>query len=105
MPLSTVRTVLAVLGLAADELPEELIALVAQLLVDADARGVVAANGRPLGHHEKRFERGLRIFLVAADGLEDRIDLTGTEPAERRAVPRHRFSIEPREAAEPLQRD
>src|SRR6059036_2812784 len=36
------RAILAVFGLAADELPQELIALVAQLLVNADLRRVVA---------------------------------------------------------------
>src|SRR4029453_9796619 len=41
MLLSAVRTVLAVFGLAADELFEELITLVAQLLADADLRRVV----------------------------------------------------------------
>src|SRR5438093_9970777 len=63
MFLSAVRAVLAVLGLAPDELPEELVALVAQLLVNADVRGVVAANRRLLGHHEERLERRLRRRL------------------------------------------
>src|SRR5262245_6607356 len=57
MFLPAVRAVLAVFGLAADELTQELIPLVAKLVVDADFRGVVAADGGLLGHHEERFER------------------------------------------------
>src|SRR5262249_40743375 len=69
--LSAMRAVLAILGLAADEFLEELIALVPQLVVNADLRRVVAANRRLLGHHEKRLERRLGIRLVAADRLQD----------------------------------
>src|SRR5215510_11995536 len=101
--LPAVRAVLAVFGLAADELAQELIALVAKLVVNADSRGVVAADGRLLGHHEERFERRLRRLLVAADRLEDRVDLGVAKPAERRAEPRHRFGVERRQPAEPLQ--
>src|SRR5437867_10725750 len=105
MFLPAVRAVLAVLGLTADELPEELIALVAQLFVNADARRVVAANRRLLGHDEERVERRLRLRLVATDGLKDGVDLTRAEPAERRSEARHRFGVQRRKAAEPLQRD
>src|SRR6185295_17173740 len=45
MLLPAVRTVLPVFGLAADELFEELIPLVAQLLMDADVRRVITADG------------------------------------------------------------
>src|SRR5712692_6127818 len=104
MFLSAVRTVLAVFGLAADELAEELIAFVAQLFVNADARCVVAADGGLLGHDEEGLERRLRRALVAADALQDRVNLTGAEAAERRTEPRRRFGVERRQAAEPLQR-
>src|SRR5438445_3720527 len=87
MFLSAVRAVFPIFGLAADELAEELIALVAQLLVNADVRRVIAANRRLLDHHEESLERRLRRALVAADALEDRIDLTGAEPGERRTEP------------------
>src|SRR6185295_8444292 len=40
--LPAMRAVLAVLGLATDELRQDLVALVAKLLVDPDLRGVVA---------------------------------------------------------------
>src|SRR6185312_1009351 len=86
--LPAMRTVLAVHGLAADELPDERIALVAQLLVNADLRRVVAIDRRPLGHHEERLERRLGRALVAADALENRVDLTRPEAAERRTEPR-----------------
>ena len=102
--LPAVRAVLAVHGLAADELAEELVALVAQLLVDADLGRVVAVDRRLLRGHEERLERRLRRALVAADVCEDRVDLRGVEPAERRAEPRRRLGVERREAAEPLQR-
>src|SRR5947209_7486883 len=104
MFLAAVRTVFAVLGLAADELPEKLVALVPQLLVNTDVRGVVAADCRLLGHHEECLERRLRRALVAADALKNRVDLTGAEPAERRAEPRRRFRVERRQAADPLER-
>src|SRR5215510_8345574 len=57
MLLPAVRAVLAVFGLAADEFFQELIALVTELLVNTNLRGVVAADGCLLGHHEKRLER------------------------------------------------
>src|SRR6266511_6271926 len=104
MLLPAVRTVLAVFGLAADELLEKLIALVVQLLMDADLRRVVPADRRLLGHHEKGLQRRVRRLLVAADALEDRVDLTGAELAERRPKPRRHFGIERRETTEPLQR-
>src|SRR5213592_1832747 len=103
--LPAVRAVLALFCLAADELAEELIALVPQFLVDADLRRVVAADGRLLGHHKEGLERGLGRALVAADLLEDGVDLTGAKPAERRTEPRRGFGVERRQAAEPLQRD
>src|SRR5437870_4659460 len=49
--------ILAVHGLAADELEQDLVALVAQLLVDADLRRVVAVDGGLLGRHEERLQR------------------------------------------------
>src|SRR6266852_5290633 len=101
--LTAVRTVLAVDRLAAHELPEELIALVAQLLLNGHLRCVVAADRRLFGHHEERLERRLGRALVAADGLEDRVDLTWAEAAERRPEPRHGVSVDRREPAEPLQ--
>src|SRR6476660_9466753 len=104
MFLPTVLTVLAVDGFAADELLDVLIALVAQIFVDADLGRVVGVDGGLLGHHEERLERRLWRALVAADGLEDRVDLTGAEPAERRTEARHGFGVERREAAEPFQR-
>src|SRR4029434_4204753 len=101
MLLPAVRAVLAVLGLAADELAEELIALVAQFLVNADARVVVAAYRRLFGHHEEGFQRRLRGGLVPADRLHDRVELTGAEPAERRPEPRHGFRVQRRKPATP----
>ena len=59
MFLPAVLTVLAVDGLAPDELFDEYIALVAQLLVNADVRRVVGVDGGLLGHHEERLERRL----------------------------------------------
>src|SRR5204863_4931279 len=102
--LPAVRAVLALFCLAADELAEELIALVPQFLVNADLRRVIAADGRLLGHHEEGLERGLGRALVAADLLEDGVDLTGAKPAERRTEPRRGFGVARRQAAEPLQR-
>src|SRR6516165_7118347 len=104
MLLPAVRAVLPILGLAADELAEELIALVAQLLVNAGRRRVVTADRRFLGHHEKRLERRPRRLLVMTDALEDCVDVIGTQPAERRVETQHRFGIQRRQAAYPLQR-
>src|SRR5262245_62522044 len=103
MLLSAVRTILTVLRLAADELLEEHVALVMQLVVNADLRRVVPANRRLLRHHEERFERCLRRLLVAADGLQNGVDLRGREFGERRAEPRRGFAVERREPAEPFQ--
>src|SRR6266481_3372131 len=104
MFLPAVRTVLTVLGLTPDELAEELVALVAQILMNADLGRVVAADRRLLRHHEEGLERRLRRLLVAADGLENCVDLTGTQPAERRTEPRRGLGVERREPADPLQR-
>src|SRR5882724_3858764 len=103
MLLPAVRTVLTVFGLAADELFEELIALVAQLLVDADVRRVVAADRRLLGHHEEGLERHSRRTFVATDALKDLVDMAGAQPAEGRTEPRHGFGVERRQPTEPRQ--
>src|SRR5436309_14397347 len=70
--LAAVRTVFAVFGLAADKLAQELIALVAQLLMDANLRRVVAVDRGVLGHHEELLERSVRGTLIAADIAENR---------------------------------
>src|SRR5262245_45601700 len=68
--LATVRAIASVFGLAADELLDDLIALVAKLPMNPDFRRVVPLDCRALGHDEKRFEGSLRIrlVLVGADG-------------------------------------
>src|SRR5687767_2165031 len=59
--LPAVRAILAVDGMAAHELGQDLVALVAQLLVDADLRAVVAVDGRLLGGDEELLHRGLAL--------------------------------------------
>src|SRR5262249_42124411 len=75
--LAARRAIPAVLGLASDEVVKEPVALVAQLLVDTDLRGVVAANRRLLRHDEELLERRPRRALVAADVAQDRVCLAG----------------------------
>src|SRR6185503_6411466 len=75
--LPAVGAVLAVLGLAADELGQDLVALVVELLVDADLGGVVAVDGRAFGDREERLQgqparRGVGAPHVAHEAfLED----------------------------------
>src|SRR5947207_4243879 len=73
--LSAVRTVLAVHGQAADELHEVLVALVLQLLLDADLGGVVAVDGGLLGLGEELLEQ--RPWHAARDAhvAEQRLHL------------------------------
>src|SRR6185503_7459459 len=97
MLLSTVWTVFPVLGLTADELAEKHVALVVELVVNADLRCVVADDRRLLRHDEKRFERRLRIALVAADVREDRVELARGQPDEWRAEPRRGLRVERRQ--------
>ena len=104
MFLPAVRAVLAVLGLAADELAEEFVALVTQLLVDANLGGVIAVDRRLLGHHEKLFERRPRRPLVAADVAQDLVSLRRRETDKRRSKSRRRLGVERRETANPAQR-
>src|SRR5439155_23480292 len=73
--LAAVRTVFAVFGLAADNLAQELIALVAQLLMEANLRRVVLVNRRVRGHHEELLERSVWGTLITADIAENRIGL------------------------------
>src|SRR5205814_2398217 len=101
--LSTVRTVLPVLGLTADKLAQELVALVAQFLMDANLGGEVALNRGLLGHGKEQFQRRLRRTLVAADIAEDGIELPGVESGERRLEPRHGLRVERGETAKPLE--
>src|SRR5688572_33279550 len=52
-----VRAILAVLGQAADEFGQQLVALVPKVLVDADLRRVVTVDRGLLGVGEERLER------------------------------------------------
>src|SRR5688572_10323954 len=103
MLLSAMRTIFTVFGRAADELLQKLIALIAQLAMDADLRRVVAANGRLLGHDEEVFERCHRIELVLADAREHRVDLGRVEPDEGPPESQGCFLIERGQSAHPLQ--
>src|SRR5262245_10656216 len=102
MLLPTVRTILTVLRLAADELAQELVALVLQLLVNADLRRVVATERCILAHDEEFFERCFRRAFVAADVAEDRVQLCRVQTHERRVEALCRFGVERRETANPL---
>src|ERR1051325_9194257 len=104
MFLPAMRAIFAVLGLAADELAEELVALVAQLLVDADLGGVIPVDRRLLGDHEKFFQRRPWRPLVAADVAQDLVSLRRRETDERRAKSCGRLGVERRETANPVQR-
>src|SRR5215510_871474 len=78
--LPAVRAILAVHGEAAHELLEDRVALVAQLLVDADLRGVVAVDGGLLDGREERLERRGRRRVgrpFPAQIGEERLDLGG----------------------------
>src|SRR5439155_20153585 len=97
------RAVLTILGLTADEFAEELVALVAQLLMNANLGSVVALNRRLLGHDKEHFQRRLRRALVAADILEDRVQLRGVQPAEWGVESRRGLGVERGETAEPLE--
>src|SRR5690606_19382270 len=100
--LPAVRALLAVLGLAADKLGEELVALVAQLLMDPDLRRVVAADGRVLDGAEELLGRRLRVALVPAQVGEQFLDLRGRELDERRRVARLGRLLEGRQALRPV---
>src|ERR1051325_5544431 len=73
--LAAVRTVLAVHGQASLEGHEVLVALVLQLLLDADLRGVVAVDGGLLGLGEELLEQGPRRAAGDADVAEQRLHL------------------------------
>ena len=103
MFLSASRTILSVLGFAADEVFEKDVPLVMQLVVNADLRCVVPANRRLLRQQEELLERSLRRIIVAAEGLQNGVDLRGCEFGERRAESRHGFTVERAEPAEPFQ--
>src|SRR5262249_38684203 len=93
MFLTAMRAIFPVLGLTSDELAEELVALVSQLLVDADLGCVVPANRRLFRHHEELFDRRARLPFVAADLLQHRVDLRGTELGESRPEATCRFGV------------
>src|SRR5262245_59102889 len=101
--LPAMRAILAVFGRAADEVLQELIALVAQLAMDADFRRVIAADGRLLGHDEKLLQRRGRFELVLTDGGENRIELPGVELGEGAAESRYRVLVERCQSTHPLQ--
>src|SRR5687768_4909178 len=61
--LPAVRAILAVDGMASHELGEDLVPLVAQLLVDADLRRVVRVDRRLLGGDEEPLHRRLPELL------------------------------------------
>src|SRR5262245_32326184 len=92
--------ILAVHGLASDELEQDLVALVAELLVHSDLGGVVAVDGGLLGGHEEGLQRralglrGLGVLLVATGLGEQLRDLLGGEVHERRRVARRGLGVE-----------
>src|SRR6185295_1767704 len=86
--LPAVRAILAVHGQAPHELLQDRVALVVQLLVDADLRRVVAVDGGVLRVGEERLDgrgrggaaRGPRLAEVGQEGVH----LRGSEPDEGR---------------------
>src|SRR5688572_10735403 len=99
------RTVLPVFCVAADELVEELIALVTELSVDANLGAVVPLDRRILGHHEERVQRRMSggYELICADRGKHGIRLVRIESGERLTKPRHRLLVERCQATHPLQ--
>src|SRR5687767_13406425 len=69
-----VRAILAVDGQAADERGQDLVALVPEILVDADLRRVVAVDRGLLGVEEERLE-GSPLRRMLTDVAEERVDL------------------------------
>src|SRR5262249_4107735 len=59
--LAAVLTILPVFGFAPHELAQELVPLVAQLLVNPDLRCVITLDGRLLRHREESLQRRVRL--------------------------------------------
>src|SRR4029077_12957124 len=73
--LPAVRAIPAFDGGAAHELQQHLVALVAQLLVDADLGRVVAVDGRLLGVREELLQQRLAAGGVAVHVAQQRVHL------------------------------
>src|SRR5258707_10522078 len=73
--LPAVRAILAVHRQAAHELEQDLVALVPQLLVDADLGGVVAVDGGLLGVREERLELRLAAAAMASHVAQQSVHL------------------------------
>src|SRR5205823_1634090 len=87
---------------AADELAQELVALIGQLAVDADLGGVVAADRRVFRGHEEFLQRRDGSALVLADVGQKSSRLRRRDAIDRRLEPAAAFLIERRQACGPF---
>src|ERR1700730_15820826 len=86
---------------ATDELFQNCIALVPQILVNADRGSVVGINSHTLNRHKETFLDRLRPALVSADRFEQRYLLLLTRTSEGCGKLQLAHSINGREAAPP----